>query len=72
MTAGRLGSFFCILMARLNDHLRVRALDRPIKHTIEVSTSGSVRQTALQADPVVRVLRAEDGRVTRLTVPGSF
>lgn len=49
-----------------------RALGRPIKNTIEVSTNGSVRQTAFRADPVVRILRTEDGGATTVTVPGSF
>lgn len=49
-----------------------RALSRPIKATVEVSTSGSVRQTAFKADPVLRTFRTEDGGTTTLTVPGSF
>jgi hypothetical protein len=49
-----------------------RALSRPIKAAVEVSTSGSVRQTAFRADPVVRIFRAEDGGTATLTVPGSF
>jgi hypothetical protein len=49
-----------------------RALSRPIKDSVEVSTTGSVRQTAFKADPVVRTLRCADGGNTTLTVPGSF
>jgi hypothetical protein len=48
-----------------------RALGRPIKDSVEVSRSGSVRQTAFKADPVVRAFRTGDGIAT-LTVPGSF
>jgi hypothetical protein len=48
-----------------------RALGRPIKDSVEVSRSGSVRQTAFKADPVVRTFRTGDG-VATLTVPGSF
>ncbi|MEP6548380.1 MAG: DUF1338 family protein [Gammaproteobacteria bacterium] len=49
-----------------------RALSRPIKETVEVSTTGSVRQTAFKADPVARSLRTAGGGMTTLTVPGSF
>jgi hypothetical protein len=49
-----------------------RAMGRPIKETVEVSRSGSVRQTAFRADPVERTLRTEEGGTTTLTVPGSF
>jgi uncharacterized glyoxalase superfamily metalloenzyme YdcJ len=49
-----------------------RALSRPIKAQIEVSISGSVRQTAFKADTVVRTFRTEDGGTTTLAVPGSF
>jgi uncharacterized glyoxalase superfamily metalloenzyme YdcJ len=49
-----------------------RALGRPIKDTVEVSRSGSVRQTAFKADPVARSFRAGDGETRILTVPGSF
>lgn len=49
-----------------------RALGRPIKDSIEVSRSGSVRQTAFKADPVQRDFRTEDGGTTTLMVPGSF
>lgn len=49
-----------------------RALGRPIKERVEVSKSGRVKQTAFQADPVVRVFRADDGTQVRREVPGSF
>ncbi len=49
-----------------------RALSRPIKAAVEVSSSGSVRQTAFKADPVSRMFRTGDGGTTTLTVPGSF
>lgn len=49
-----------------------RALGRPIKERVEVSKSGRVKQTAFQADRVVRVFRGEDGMPVRLEVPGSF
>ena len=48
-----------------------RALGRPIKDSVEVSRSGSVRQTAFKADPVARTFGTDDGGTT-LTVPGSF
>ena len=48
-----------------------RALGRPIKDSVEVSRSGSVRQTAFKADPVVRAFCSGEGIAT-LTVPGSF
>ncbi|XYH93033.1 2-oxoadipate dioxygenase/decarboxylase family protein [Sorangium sp. So ce1128] len=50
---------------------RQRALGRPIKDAIEVSSTGRVRQTAFKADPVERRFRTAAGRETR-TVPGSF
>lgn len=49
-----------------------RALGRPIKERVEVSKSGRVKQTAFQADPVVRVFLDEDGGQVRREVPGSF
>lgn len=45
-----------------------RAAGRAVKAQVERSRAGSVRQTALHADPVERVFA--DG--VRLTVPGSF
>jgi hypothetical protein len=49
-----------------------RALGRPIKSAVEISASGSIRQTAFKADPVRRMLRAADGTEIEMTVPGSF
>lgn len=49
-----------------------RALGRPIKEKVEVSSAGSVRQTAFRATPVERnFLTADSGIITR-TVPGAF
>jgi hypothetical protein len=48
-----------------------RALGRPMKDKVEISTSGRVRQTAYKADPVERRFRAAAGETT-MTVPGSF
>jgi hypothetical protein len=48
-----------------------RALGRPIKDSVEVSRSGSVRQTAFKADPVARTFGCDDGEAT-MAVPGSF
>ncbi len=48
-----------------------RALGRPMKDKVEVSTSGRVRQTAYKADPVERRFRTASGETT-MTVPGSF
>lgn len=49
-----------------------RALGRPIKERVEVSKSGRVKQTAFQADPVVRVFLDEQGGEVYREVPGSF
>ena len=49
-----------------------RALGRPIKERVEVSKSGRVKQTAFQADPVLRVFRGDDGTQMHREVPGSF
>ena len=49
-----------------------RSLGRPVKTAIEISQSGSVRQTAFKADPVRRTFRSEDGSEVEMTVPGSF
>lgn len=48
-----------------------KALERPIKDSIETSASGRVRQTAFKAAPVQRQFLHEGQVVTR-TVPGSF
>ena len=51
---------------------RLRADGWPIKDRVEVSASGRVRQTALRADSVERVLVDEAGATVRCNVPGSF
>jgi len=48
-----------------------KALGRPMKDEVEISTNGRVLQTAFKADPVNRRLRTESGE-TELVVPGSF
>jgi len=48
-----------------------RKLGRPIKETVERSTSGRVRQTAFRADPVERAFE-DDGKTVHRLVPGSF
>ncbi len=45
---------------------------RPIKDSVEVSTSGRVRQTAHRATTVTRSLRTLEGDVVEREVPGSF
>src|SRR5690606_34390782 len=49
-----------------------RARGRPIKESVEVSTSGRVRQTAHRAATVVRRLPTLEGDVVEREVPGSF
>jgi hypothetical protein len=49
-----------------------RSLGRPIKHEVEVSASGRVRQTAFRAALVEREFVADDGAIVRRQVPGSF
>lgn len=49
-----------------------RRAGRPIKDTIEVSSTGRVRQTAFKAAMVERDFIGEDGRIVRRQVPGSF
>jgi hypothetical protein len=49
-----------------------RSLGRPLKQVIEISDTGSVRQTAFRADPVRRSFVNPDGTETEMTVPGSF
>ncbi len=48
-----------------------KALGRPMKDKIEISSNGRVRQTAFKADPVDRRFRTEAGETTA-SVPGSF
>ena len=49
-----------------------RALGRPMKPAVEVSSSGRVRQTAFRADPVTRDFLDDAGETVQLSVPGSF
>jgi hypothetical protein len=49
-----------------------KALGRPMKDTVEVSSNGRVRQTAFRADPVSRRLHGATGPEIEITVPGSF
>jgi hypothetical protein len=49
-----------------------RALGRRIKDSVEVSKSGRVKQTAYQADPVVRTFIDAAGGAVECEVPGSF
>lgn len=49
-----------------------RRAGRPIKETIEVSSSGRVRQTAFKAGLVERDFIGGDGRIIRRAVPGSY
>jgi hypothetical protein len=49
-----------------------KALGRPMKAAIEVSTNGRVRQTAYFAAMVDRQFIADDGALVTQPVPGSF
>lgn len=49
-----------------------RALGRPIKDALEVSSTGLVIQTAFKADRVMRTFVLDDGNTTTREVPGSF
>lgn len=51
---------------------RQRELGRPIKNSVEVSSSGRVRQTAFKAAEVERVFSDPCGTQVQLHVPGSF
>lgn len=50
----------------------LRAQGKPIKDSVEVSSSGAVRQTAFKAAQVERSFRRVDGSLETRTVPGSF
>ncbi|MDR3430020.1 DUF1338 domain-containing protein [Silvimonas sp.] len=52
------------------DALRAKGL--PIKDKVEVSSAGSVRQTAFKATMVERTFKAVDGSLVKRVVPGSF
>ena len=49
-----------------------RRAKRPIKDTVEVSSSGRVRQTAFKAAMVERDFIGKRGRIVQRQVPGSF
>jgi len=49
-----------------------KALNQPIKDTVETSQSGRVRQTAFQAARVQRGFKCADGSRIEREVPGSF
>lgn len=51
---------------------RQKALGRPMKEKLEVSSSGRVLQTAFRAAMVERLFVAEGGALVAKTVPGSF
>jgi hypothetical protein len=57
-------------VSRLADALR--ACGYPIKSRVEVSASGTIRQTALHAARVTRSFVADGGQLVRRVVPGSF
>ena len=49
-----------------------RALGRPMKDTVEISSTGRVRQTAFRADMVERAFGVAGGEDVIRNVPGSF
>jgi hypothetical protein len=49
-----------------------RRLGRPMKSTVEVSSSGRIKQTAFKADAVIRQFIGENGDIIEREVPGSF
>ncbi len=49
-----------------------KRLGRPIKASVEVSSSGRVKQTAFKAEVVLRHMRKADGTIEERQVPGSF
>ena len=70
------GNMFNHVTDRVDDLLRVteeqKALQRPMKQTIEVSGSGRIKQTAFKADMVLRQFVGVDGELIEMMVPGSF
>ncbi len=70
------GNMFNHVTDRVDDLLRVteeqKALQRPMKQTIEISKSGRIKQTAFKADMVLRQFVGADGALVELMVPGSF
>ena len=49
-----------------------RAKGRPMKEKVEISSTGSVRQTAFKATRVLRQMRDANGDLVTRDVPGSF
>jgi len=49
-----------------------KALGRPMKDEVEVSSTKRVRQTAYRAAQVEREFRDADGNIVTRVVPGSF
>lgn len=49
-----------------------RAKGRPMKEKVEISSTGSVRQTAFRATRVMRQMRDANGDLVTRDVPGSF
>jgi hypothetical protein len=70
------GNVFNHAADRVDDLAQVvqeqRALGRPMKETVEVSQSGTVRQTAYRAATVERSFIDANGARTMRPVPGSF
>lgn len=70
------GNMFNHVTDRVDDLLRVteeqKALQRPMKQSIEVSKSGRIKQTAFKADMVLRQFIGYDGELIEWMVPGSF
>lgn len=70
------GNVFNHVTDRVDDLLRVsdeqKAMNRPMKPTIEVSKTGRIKQTAFKADTVKRKFVGPDGSMVEREVPGSF
>jgi hypothetical protein len=70
------GNMFNHVTDRVDDLLRVteeqKALQRPMKQSIEISKSGRIKQTAFKADMVLRQFIGVDGELIEMMVPGSF
>ena len=70
------GNMFNHVTDRVDDLLRVteeqKALQRPMKQSIEISKSGRIKQTAFKADMVLRQFVGVDGELIEMMVPGSF
>ena len=70
------GNMFNHVTDRVDDLLRVteeqKALQRPMKQSIEISKTGRIKQTAFKADMVLRQFIGTDGELIEMMVPGSF